>query len=718
MRWQSSRRSKDRSSDSAPKRVRVAVALATLVAGATACPAISGAFACHHDVDCGAGRACFVGVCRAVAGEGEGSEGEGAAEGEGGEGEGEGAPVLVVTAWYPSAPAWNDYVADDGDTPFTASGAPCEASAACVHGGALRRVEVPAAASCAGLTLVDDLGAFAWSCRLEQQPAQPAPAVVFAGVLKDDRGLGDLVHESGWLPNAVRAGDGATSDPAVPWWPNPVIPFSGDVLDAAGAVFVVDNARLTEGITVSADRVALVIRAGMVLDPSSLPIVDSDGDGVPDARALLSSPEGATRLWLEGSFVADARIRVVGGDHHRLHNVELRGEGITLANVRRSEVDGLRAAAGTGVGLVVNGGGDNVITRSRLADFALAGVRVLAPNTRISDVVVNDCAQAAGAAIDFDFGADGSVVTGLVASLNLVGVRVSQARGLAIVGVTSFRNQTGVSLSQGATANVDQALVIGGDVGVDVRDQATLVRASNIVVEQNTTGVSVAGGASWVACGVFAVVGNVTNGSPPTQVCTSDEQDVFQPPIADAVTLVGAVADAANASDDDAGGATFPAQPTTFDWFTFAAPFRVWVADDAGLFGGGATRWTQDGGHIADLRFSLADARVFNKSLDLTAPNAPFVAGGDCPRAAAVVVQGLAPVTFPYLGNAIEINDDHRGDDDGLCEAGEACVYAPNVGAYQGEGALVGPCVMPALSFAGSDVPAGIDMFAFAANGV
>ena len=29
---------------------------------------------------------------------------------------------------------------------------------------------------------------------------------------------------------------------------------------------------------------------------------------------------------------------------------------------------------------------------------------------------------------------------------------------------------------------------------------------------------------------------------------------------------------------------------------------------------------------------------------------------------------------------------DGVGDDDGLCESAEVCIYAPNVGAYQGEG--------------------------------
>lgn len=32
------------------------------------------------------------------------------------------------------------------------------------------------------------------------------------------------------------------------------------------------------------------------------------------------------------------------------------------------------------------------------------------------------------------------------------------------------------------------------------------------------------------------------------------------------------------------------------------------------------------------------------------------------------------------------------GNENGLCESGETCVYQPNFGAYAGEGALIGPC--------------------------
>jgi len=42
--------------------------------------------------------------------------------------------------------------------------------------------------------------------------------------------------------------------------------------------------------------------------------------------------------------------------------------------------------------------------------------------------------------------------------------------------------------------------------------------------------------------------------------------------------------------------------------------------------------------------------------------------------------------------NANEILGDDLGDDDGRCEAGEACVYMPHLGAYQGQGPLTSAC--------------------------
>ena len=39
-----------------------------------------------------------------------------------------------------------------------------------------------------------------------------------------------------------------------------------------------------------------------------------------------------------------------------------------------------------------------------------------------------------------------------------------------------------------------------------------------------------------------------------------------------------------------------------------------------------------------------------------------------------------------FLKYAFEIGDDDIGNNNGLCESNEACIYTPNVGSFQGEG--------------------------------
>ena len=42
-----------------------------------------------------------------------------------------------------------------------------------------------------------------------------------------------------------------------------------------------------------------------------------------------------------------------------------------------------------------------------------------------------------------------------------------------------------------------------------------------------------------------------------------------------------------------------------------------------------------------------------------------------------------------FLRNAIEIIDDSIGNENGLCESNETCLYSPNLGGYQGHGNLI-----------------------------
>jgi len=107
----------------------------------------------------------------------------------------------------------------------------------------------------------------------------------------------------------------------------------------------------------------------------------------------------------------------------------------------------------------------------------------------------------------------------------------------------------------------------------------------------------------------------------------------------------------------------------------------------------------------------------------VTQHNDVFVPGATCPSAVnggiGVTNNNAGYMGFPtetYLTNAIEIVEPSNpgysatGNHDGLCQSGESCLYSPNFGAYQGEGALA-TCV-----FAPNNIT-GVTMYGYTSNG-
>jgi hypothetical protein len=84
-----------------------------------------------------------------------------------------------------------------------------------------------------------------------------------------------------------------------------------------------------------------------------------------------------------------------------------------------------------------------------------------------------------------------------------------------------------------------------------------------------------------------------------------------------------------------------------------------------------------------------SDTELRNRSGGGPTANEAFIADRPCPGAVhgdrVLAAPGVAGQ--PFLVNATEVMFDAIGDDDGLCESDEACIYSPNLGgAYQGEG--------------------------------
>jgi hypothetical protein len=136
------------------------------------------------------------------------------------------------------------------------------------------------------------------------------------------------------------------------------------------------------------------------------------------------------------------------------------------------------------------------------------------------------------------------------------------------------------------------------------------------------------------------------------------------------------------------------------DFLNFSNPFRYWGSKATG---GNTNPYTTANAYfcsssnncaIWDWRIKSGDSTIYNKSFDGNSSNTAFSGGSSC----ASELEGTKYSTDfrtlqnKFLNFASEILFDLTGDDDGLCESGESCIYSPNFGYYQGIGSFTSAC--------------------------
>jgi len=158
--------------------------------------------------------------------------------------------------------------------------------------------------------------------------------------------------------------------------------------------------------------------------------------------------------------------------------------------------------------------------------------------------------------------------------------------------------------------------------------------------------------------------------------------------------------DSTNTSDSD-GAANYPLESTNFDWFSFQNPFRSWGkdgstfpnADHQGI-------WTEGSGRIWDWSLvatdtMLRDSSTIPSSNDVLThtwdgtPDTNDNAGCDAIYAGSVWNDIDSACESTFLRHSFELIGDGSGNDNGLCESNETCLYTPNMGSYQGHGELI-----------------------------
>jgi parallel beta-helix repeat protein len=380
------------------------------------------------------------------------------------------------------------------------------------------------------------------------------------------------------------------------------------------------------------------------------------------------------------------------------------GTGVTLLNGMNNTLKDVTASNNSSYGVSL-GGSKNIINSMRANNNGVNGVYLnLASNNTLTDVIASNN----GTGVNLT-NSSNNILTDVTSSNNATGVNLSSSNNNIITSMTVSNNSgMGVTLFPASYNTIAGVTASNNNLGVYLRT-ASYNTFADVASSNNATGVYLYSSSYNTFNGLLKIGSNGSTGSSnctvsggtlpglATGTCSANNDST----ITLANSFVGKVTgdDGANASDAS-GTAGFSATPATFDWGHFDNKYRGWGIDGSALFPNLDQRgkWTTLSGRIWD--WSLLASDVVNRGV-LSLPT------GD--NTMTHTWNDASSTTF--LRNAMEIAADGIGNDNGLCESGEACQFTPNIGSYQGSGGLVS-----AGTFTNGSL-AGITLMKYATNG-
>lgn len=585
---------------------------------------------------------------------------------------------------------WNQYVVSSG-APWESTDVACDPMAdrfdACLNGGEHRTVVLDGVSSCADIEAADALDAFEWAC-VEEDGVR-----VVSTRLRPSVRMLDLIDpialrfRENWLEVQTPTQRFSTA-PAI-WWKNPVRGLrevEGLVTTNAFDVLVVPDGLTSAGLRLQGDSLTLLVDGTLTaveggpedcLDGESGCLVEivgdfnwvegtfdgDDADRVSSALAIRDSRFARARhVRVRGTWGAPAGNPPQGGALHvsrvrasRFHEVDSHDAGHT--GIRFDEGEGnelasARVSRSTIYGIWLSGSDRNVIRDTHVnaaghESYWLAG-------SSADNTVVNGRATGSEQGRHVLFGEARNTMHRVLAA-NL--------RGDAF-DVTAPDN----TLSQIVAFDVSED-------GMQISDPRTQVVHYACLHCRDGALVLDSGGAEVEAHGEWLL-------GPSAQPCTIN--DSSSTPGIDAACMPQDASTAriqlGAAVGDDFGrrvasDATNGAEVTTaFEqlepthWSEFDAPERGWSLD------------LPPGDPTSDRRCEgMNVCRMWEWSLGASSVLRDVLGSFATCSAGPVVVDRQEPPNT-YFANAEEIAFDFVGDDDGLCEAGEHCVFTPHLG--------------------------------------
>ncbi len=604
--------------------------------------------------------------------------------------------VGTVTTPYSGAANWADWLRNDGVDTLSATGAACPGSGdpsqnQCFRAGFLRTFSISGPPSCTDVEISDNLGVFQWRCVSTSEGLK----AVLAG-FQPEKGLEDLIDYSSltFRSNSITVQYGtwlpAQTEESV-WWSTPiVVDNNGAAAGELSSGFIYAMTADTSNVyVITNDNVTLLMRSGTQLLGTG---------GFVDLIDVI----GARYAWIEGgllnSAAADNSIDLDNSHFVTVNNVRITGSpnnGLVFSNgSSNNRIRYLRAGRPGTVGVNTNDGSYNVVSDSVIHSTGLGALGTGGISNVFTGVLVTSSPSVSfGGSVFKD-----TVYTNMTVS-NAGGDGLNTGTGAQniVVSAVATNNQVSSGFSfDGNTNNTISNIAAAntGAIGIDMGTGATGNRfTGEVIVGQNAT--TDCSSVSSPSSGLQDGCGN--QGS-------SDATFTVGPEIGS--SFVGRLTADDSVNVADASGAQSFASITNFGWTDFEHIYRTWGRDGTSLID-------------TSIRAPCASGtcRIYDYALrsddTLLRARCPMPTGAD-----ALTHTNSDGSTQTFLKCATEILDDFVGDDDALCESNERCIHTPNIGAYQGHGALVK--VKTGLVGYDNFIPGfvtGVTMFQYANNG-
>jgi hypothetical protein len=592
--------------------------------------------------------------------------------------------TLTTSNYFSTSSNWMDYVKRDGLNATDATGVQCTGSEtghynSCIHAGEMKSIVVPNLTSCDGISASDSLSAFNWKC-----VAGTSSLKIISTGLREDKHLTDLIDFTNvaWKDNQITVTKNSTifmTTQSSKWWTNPISVRNGGMalgVAVSGSIYVITNGSGPGTYNIDKSKVGVL----------TAPTVTFQSTNIADV-VIISSNINFT--WLEGRYYSNSMLQ-------NDISVNSNSKFLVFRNLF------LRGNTSFTVGIAMNSSSNQAIL---LHTLRIAQVENCA-NLNSNGVMIRYMNASYCNSVQFnqsDFITHGIVISGTAT----LGFNFTMSPYFSSLFMNSTSTNTGshnisldgrtnMTFMNTLAANTGTGTIYGINIGGTVVSPKFINTAMAHQGSLNSYAENISSSTNSKFNGILKIGSlcsiNGTN-SGLNNSCVRQNGSETTPATVTGISLansfVGKVTtdDTSNPIDTNGLTSTIPV-PNVFD---FQNQFRSWgIATGtfpnpthAGLCNATCSIW--------DWSLKSSDNVVRNVN---ACPSGTIVDTHTWSGSAAnqtycdnnylgSKLSGSTCVTT-FLRNAVEIFADGVGNDNGICESNEDCMYTPNIGAYQG----------------------------------